>query len=135
MPVVEQVSNGDNVVIGIITSTPQLINTPATSGVADSLTKRLAAKYYREATVEIWGGVTAIRTAHLKTLDAVAVTPGGVTLLDLDVSQSIADHDLVLNDVAAGAGAGYMSFHYQAKVAGADVSILIGIVALGTAAT
>jgi len=135
MPVVEQVSNGDDLVIGIITSAPEPVITPANSTVANSLTKRLAAKYYRKATVEIWGGITAIRTAHLKTADAVAVTPGGITLLDLDVSQSIADHDLVLNDIDNGAGAGYMSFHYQAKVAGADVTILVGIVALGTAAT
>jgi len=134
-PVVEQVSNGDNFVIGMITSEPQLIVTPPTTTAADDLTKRLAGKYYREATVEIWGGITAIRAARLVTADAVAVTPGGLTLLDLDVSESIADHDLVLNDIAGGAGAGYMPFHYQAKAAGADVTILIGFVALGTAAT
>jgi hypothetical protein len=136
MPVVERVSNGDDMIIGMIVSEPSVpVATPATSALADSLTKRLAGKYYRKATVEIWGGITAIRTAHLKTADAVAVTPGGLTLLDLDVSQSIADHDLVLNDIAGGAGAGYMPFHYQAKVAGADVTILVGMVALGTAAT
>lgn len=136
MPVVEQVSNGDDMVLGIITSEPSVpVTTPATSALADNLSKRLAGHYYRKATVEIWGGITAIRTAHLKTADAVAVTPGGLTLLDMDVSQSIADHDLVLNDIAGGAGAGYMSFHYQAKVAATDVTILVGVVALGTAAT
>ena len=134
-PVVEQVSDGDDFVIGIITSEPQLITAPVTTGAAANLGLRLAGKYYREATVEIWGGITAIRAARLLTQNAVAITPGGLTLLDLDVSESIADHDLVLNDIAAGAGAGYMPFHYQAKAEGADVTILIGFVALGTAAT
>ena len=134
MPVVEQVSNGDDKVIGMIVSEPRLVKFPATSGVADDLTKRLAAQYYRVATVEIWGGITAIRIAHLIRADAIAVTPGVFTILDLDVSQVKTDHDLVLNDVAAG-GEGFMSFHYVAKGAAASYTILVGLWRLGTAAT
>jgi len=134
MPVVERVVTTEDFVIGMITSEPELIATPPDTAAGDSLTKRLAGKYYRKATVEIWGGITAIRTARLLTVDAIAVTPGVLTILDLDVSESIADHDLVLNDVAS-AGKGYMSFHYQAKVAAATATILVGIVALGSAAT
>ena len=135
MPVVEEVSNGDDKVIGMIVSEPRLVKFPATSAVANSLTNRLSGQYYRVATVEIWGGITAVRTAHLKTADAVAVVPGVRTSLDVDVSQSVADHDLVLNDVAAAAGVGFVSFHYAAKAAGVDVTILVGIDRLGTAAT
>jgi len=134
MPVVETVSNGDDKVIGIITSTPMLVKMPATSTLGDSLTKRLAGQYYRVATVEVWGGITAIRTAHLKSLDAVAVVPGVLTTLDVDVSQSVADHDLVRNDIAAAAGRGFMPLHYAPKAA-ADVTILVGIVGLGSATT
>lgn len=133
MPVVETVANADDKVIGIITSSPRPVIMPASTGVADTLEKRLDAQYYRVATVEIWGGITAIRTAHLKTADVAAVVPGVSTSLDVDVSQSVADHDLVLNDV--GTGAGFMSFHYAAQAAGADVTLLVGIVGLGTAAT
>lgn len=132
MPVVETVSNGDDKVFGIITSSPRLVIMPANTAAGDSLTKRLAGQYYRVATVEVWGGITAVRTAHLKSLDAVAVVPGVLTTLDVDVSQSTADHDLVLNDIAAAAGAGFMPLHYAPKAA-ADVTILVGIVGLGTA--
>ncbi|RKX64423.1 MAG: hypothetical protein DRP42_06390 [Tenericutes bacterium] len=135
MPVVETVANADDKVIGIITSSPRPVIMPAATGDADSLTKRLAGQYYRVATVEIWGGITAIRTARLLTADAVAVVPGVTTSLDLDVSQCTTDHDFVLNDVAAAAGAGFMPFHYAAKASGADMTILVGIVGLGTAAT
>ena len=136
MPVVETVSNGDDLVIGMIVSEPRLVVAPPNSAAANTLAERLTGQYYRVATVEIWGGITAIRTAHLLTADAVAITPGGKTLLDVDVSQSTTDHDLVLNDIAGGAGAGFMSFHYVAKTAaGTSYTILVGMYDLGTAAT
>lgn len=135
MPVVEAVSNGDDFVVGRIVSEPQIVVMPATSGVADSLTKRLAAKYYRIATVEIFACSTIIE-ATLVTADAVAVTPGGVSLLDVDVSGSAGEEGLTVNDVAAAAGsANWFSFHYQAKAAGATVTVLLGIKGFGTAAT
>lgn len=135
MPVVEAVSNGDDLVVGRIVSTPQIMVVPATSGVADSLTKRLAAQYYSVATVEIMV-CTSIMEVTLKTADAVAVTPGGVSLLDVDVSESAGSEGLTVNDVAGAAGsANWFSFHYQAKAAGAEVTILLGVKGFGTAAT
>jgi len=135
LPVVEAVSNGDDLVVGRIVSTPQITVMPATSGVADSLTKRLAAQYYRVATVEIMV-CSSIMEVTLKTADAVAVTPGGVSLLDVDVSESAGSEGLTVNDIAGAAGsASWFSFHYQAKVAGATVSILLGVKGFGTAAT
>jgi len=135
MFVVEAVSNGDDFVVGRIVSTPQIEVMPATSGVADSLTKRLAARYYRVATVEIMV-CTSIMEVTLKTADAVAVTPGGVSLLDVDVSESAGEEGLTVNDIAGAAGsASWFSFHYQAKVAGATVTILLGVKGFGTAAT
>lgn len=134
MPVVEQVSNGDDFVFGVIKSEPRPWGTPPTA-TSTTIADRLAGKYCRIATVEVWAGITAIRSAHLKMVDAVAVTPGGTTLLDLDVSQCNTDHDFVLNDVAGGVGAGYMSLHYVAKQAASSHTILVGIVGLGTAAT
>jgi len=135
LPVVETVANGDDFVVGRIVSTPQIVVMPATSGVADSLTKRLAAKYYRVATVEIMV-CTSIMEVTLKTADAVAVTPGGVSLLDVDVSESAGSEGLTVNDVAGAAGsANWFSFHYQAKVASATVTILLGVKGFGTAAT
>lgn len=134
MPVVEQVSNGDDKVFGVIMSEPRLMGSaPAAS--SSSLADRLAGNYCRVATVEVWAGLTAIRSAHLITADAVNVVPGVTTLLDLDVSQCNTDHDFVLNDVAAAAGAGYMPLHYVAKQAASSHTILVGIVGLGTAAT
>jgi len=132
MPVVEQVSNGDDLVFGVITSTPRLWG-KAPTATSTALADRLAGEYCRIATVEIWAGITAIRSAHLITADAVAVVPGDVTHLDLDVSQCNTDHDFVLNDIAS-AGAGYMALHYVAKQAAASHTILVGIVGLGTAA-
>lgn len=133
MPVVEQVSNGDDKVFGIIRSTPRLWG-KAPIATSTTLADRLTGNYCRVATVEVWAGITAIRTAHLKTVDAIAIVPGILTTLDLDVSQCNADHDFVLNDVASG-GAGYMPLSYVAKQAAASHTILVGIVGLGTAAT
>ena len=134
MPVVEQVSDDDDKVIGMIVSEPRLVKFPADTTAGDSWTKQLEGQYYRVATVEIWGGITAIRAAHLIRADAIAVTPGVLTILDVDVSQVTTDHDLVLNDVSEN-GAGFMPFHYVAKGAVASYTILVGIVALGTAET
>lgn len=133
LPVVEQVSNTDDKVFGIITSTPRLWG-KAPTATSTTIADRLAGKYCRVATVEIWAGITAIRSAHLITANAIAITPGVLTILDLDVSQCNTDHDFVLNDVAS-AGAGYMPLHYVAQQAASSHTILVGIVGLGTAAT
>lgn len=135
MPVVETVTNADDKVFGMIISEPRLVVTPPSTAATNTLQERLDGQYYRVATVEIWGGITAIRTAHLLTADAVAIVPGVETTLDVDVSQSNTDHDLVLNDVASG-GVGFMPLHYVAKTtAGTSYTILVGMTALGTAAT
>ena len=47
MPVVERAQNGEALIIGQIVSTPRLKAFPATAGVASTLAKRLAGKYYR----------------------------------------------------------------------------------------
>lgn len=135
LPVVEAVSDTDDLVMGRIISEPQLVAMPASSVVADSLTKRLAGKYYRIATVEIYGCST-IAEATLKTANAAAVVPGTTGLLDVDVSETAGVEGLTVNDVAAAAGsAHWFSFHYQAQAAGQTVTVLLGIKGFGTAAT
>ena len=131
LPCVETVATGVDLVIGQIVSEPRLVVAPGTSAVADTLAERLAGKYYRVASVEIWGGITAIRKAHVLSLGNAAITPGSTTELDVDVSQSTTDHDFVLNDVT---GAGFIPFHYVPGSAG-SYSCLVGIYTLGTATT
>ena len=132
LPVVETVTNGDDKVIGQIVTEPRLVVTPPNTTDSDSLTKRLAGQYYRVATVEIWGGITSVRSARVLCTGTSAITPGSIDELDVDVSESTADHDLVLNDTA---GAGFMPFHYVADDTGVSYTCLIGMISLGTATT
>jgi len=130
MPCVETVSTTDDLVIGMVVSEPRLVVTPGTSAAADTLEERLAGQYYRVATVEIWGGITAIRTARVLCTGTSAITPGSTTELDVDVSESTTDHDLVLNDTA---GTGFIPFHYVPDDSGTSYTCLVGIATLGTA--
>jgi hypothetical protein len=122
---VEPVSNTDDLVAGIIISEPEWTVQPASTGVADTLAKRLTAKYYRVATV--WfPGFVAITQATLVCANATAVTPGTVSILDVDVSGSTAGKGLVLNDIASANGcANLISLHYQAQSASATTPIMV----------
>ena len=135
LPVVTAVSNGVDLVCGKIISEPVWVKEPTSS--QTTWATMLAGGYYRIATVQLWNCI-AVFDAVLVTADAVAVTPGGTTLLDFDVSAITArTYDVpVVNDIAGAAGsADVFSFHYQAKAAGAVVSVLLGVKGFGTAAT
>lgn len=136
LPVVCAVSNGSDLVCGKIVSEPRWVSMPAES--QDTWSTMLTNKYYRIATVEMWC-CNKILEGVIVTADAVAVTPGGTTLLDFDVSAITArTYDVpVVNDIAGGAGSSFVfSFHYQAKTtAGTVNSVMLGILGLGTAAT
>jgi|LGVF01.1.fsa_nt_gb hypothetical protein len=132
LPCMEPVSNGDDKVSGIILTEPKHAVVPGTSAAADTLVERLAGKYYRVATVEIWAGITAVRKAHVLCIGTGAITPGSTTELDVDVSQSTTDHDLVLNDRT---GTGFIPFHYVPDDSGVSYSCLVGVHTLGTATT
>ena len=133
MPVVHVATNAKKI-IGKIVSQPRLVQAIPNTAAGDSWLKQLTGQYYRVATVQIWGGITAIVHATLVTTDTAAVVPGVTTTLTCDVSRTLADHALCLNDVASG-GVGFYPFHYCAKLAAADYSMLVGITDPTTAAT
>lgn len=133
LPVVKIVANGE-FVIGRVISEPRLVRTIPNTAAGDTWAKALAGEYYRVATVEIWGGITAIQTATLVTTDTAAVTPGLQAGLTCDVSRTNSDKTLCLNDLSSG-GVGFYPFHYCAKLTAADYTILVGIMAPTTAAT
>lgn len=133
--VVKPVEDTDETVIGIIATEPELVVQPPSSGVADSLTKRLAGKYYRQATVRILA-FNVIQDATLVTADAVACIPGVAGKLIVDVSESGSENaGLVLNDIASGGSANIIPLNYQAKAAGATVTIQVGITGMMNAQT
>lgn len=134
MPLVRTTANADTKGIGRIVSEPRWVKLPASTGVADTLTKRLAAQYYRVATIELAGGITSIFDVKLVTADAIAIVPGVKTSLTVDASLTAAAGKIVLTD-ASGTGVGFIPFHYCAKAAGSTVTILVGVYDLFTVVT
>lgn len=133
LPVVRRMVAGDagtGKIIGIITSDPQLQANIPNSAAADTRAERLAGEYYRTGTVKFFG-LTGVAPGTLKTTDTAAVVPGVVGTLAVDQSASVGGKNgFIMNDVASG-GANVFSFHYQAKAAGAEVPILMGMLAGG----
>ncbi len=137
IPLVEKPVNAETFVIGQIVSSPKLMVMPASSGVADSLAKRLAAKYYRVAEVEIWGGITKVAKAVVMHNGAQTVTPGDGANLHFNITSGYSASNQGLQfDVVNGNGVGVIPFHYVAAGADADLSnCLVGLTGLLIAAT
>jgi hypothetical protein len=128
MILVEAVTDGDNLCVGVVISEPEWVIQPPSTTAADTLAERLAGQYYRVATV--WfPTVIAMTKATLKTADSVAVTPGLLSCLNVSVTQCGAGTGIVVNDITGSAGCGYIcSMHYQAKAASTTVPIMIAFI-------
>ncbi len=129
LPVVAAPSNGVNTLIGIIVSEPRLMASPTTS--QTTWATQLSSKYYRVATVEIWGGITAIRAMKC-TCTTTAVVPGVETTLSIDASDSAAAYYPVLVDDTT-AGKGFTPLTYVAT--GGSYTVLVGIHGQATVVT
>ena len=135
LPVVEQATNNETLIIGKIISEPVLQVMPANSTAANSLTKRLTGRYYRTALVEIMGGITKIDEAIVQCDGSNATVPGVTTTLNLNMTDTYANHKLCFIQAASN-GAGYIPFHYvPATTTGDTHTILVGITGLMYSAT
>ena len=134
--VVEKPVNAEAFVIGRINVMGDPPQSPATSGLADDLPKRLAGGYFRTAEVEIWGGVTKVIEATVRANGTNSVAPGDTDTLKLDISDSIAAHKLCLVTAANG-GTGLIAFHaFDGSGEVTDVgTVLVGITGPLTAVT
>ena len=135
IPCVERAVNTEVLVIGRIVSVPKLQTFPATSGVADSLEKRLAADYYRTAVVEIWGGITKVADAIVMMDGSHACVPGVGATLGFNITGGYADEGS-LNLDYSGSGVGLIPFHYVAAGSDGDLAtVLVGITGMMYAVT
>jgi len=127
-PVVTRITNGTDLVIGVIISEPEeMERKPATQTIAtaaNSIALRLAGKYLRSATV--WfPNVTAMTQAKLVCANAGNVTPGTKEILKLDVSECVAGGGITVNDVANSGSPNIVSMHYQAQSSSATPYIML----------
>jgi len=129
LPVVTAPSNGVNTLIGMIVSEPRFVATPTSS--QTTWATMLSSKYYRVATVEIWGGITAIRAMDV-VCTTTPVVPGVVTTLSVDASASAAAYKPSLVDDTTN-GLGFTPLHYCAS--GGTYTVLCGIHAQTTVVT
>lgn len=130
LPVMEQAVSGEILVIGRIVTAPKLVAFPTTSGVADSLTKRLAAGYFRTALVEIYGGITAILKAEVYLDGSYGFEVGQTAKLKHNLTGDYADDNTIEIQLvtAASGGVGIFAFHYGADgTAGDQLNCLVGI--------
>lgn len=135
IPVVDTPVTTEAFVVGRIISTPKLKAMPADTAAGDTWTKQLAGGYYRTAVVEIWGGITKIIKAQVTTAATHAIVPGVITLLNYDISESTADHELCFLEASAN-GVGAIPFHYvEASASAHEYSCLVGITGLMYAVT
>lgn len=135
LPVVEQATNNETLIIGKIISEPVIQVMPANSTAANSLTKRLTGRYYRTALVEIMGGITKIDEAIVQCDGSNATVPGATDKINLNMTDTYANHKLCFIQ-AAGNGAGAIPFHYvPATTTGDTHTILVGITGLMYSAT
>ena len=130
LPVMEQAVNGETYVIGRIASAPKMVTFPATSGVADTLAKRLAAGYFRTALVEIYGGITAILKAEVYLDGTNGFEVGQTAKLKHNLTGDYADDNTIEIQLvtAASGGVGIFAFHYGADGGAGDIlNCLVGI--------
>lgn len=130
-PVVEKAVNTETLVIGRIVNTPTFKNKPASTGVADTLTKRLDDKYYRIANVEIMGGITGIQKATVMCDGTNATVPGVGSTLKFNITSGYAADGRLQFDSAASGGVGVIPFHNVPSGTDGDTySCLVGITGL-----
>lgn len=130
LPVLTRAVNGETYVIGRIVSEPKLVNFPATSGVADTIAKRLAAGYYRTALVEIYGGITCVLKAEVYLDGTYGFDAGVPGTLKHNLTGDYADDNTIEIQLitAASGGVGLIPFHTAADAeAGDTVNCLVGI--------
>ena len=135
-PVVRRVADGDDLLMGVVISEPEEMERrpvdQAAAAAASTLALRLAGRHLRSATV--WfPNVIAMTKARLKYANNVIVTPGATGLLNIDVSECVADGGITVNDVALDnnnpvGSTSLCSMHYQAKSGAADVPIMLAFV-------
>jgi hypothetical protein len=136
IPVVEKAVNGEQLVIGKLVSAPHALRAlPASSGVADTWTKRLAAKYYRLAKLQVHAGITEITKATVMCNGSNACAIGVGSTLKFNITGAYGDHCLSFDSAASG-GTGVIPFHYVAASSdGDEYTILCGINDMLTAVT
>lgn len=135
-PVVTRVANNDDLLMGVVISEPEEMERrpvdQAAADTASTIARRLAGRHLRSATV--WfPNVIAMTKARLKYANNVIVTPGATGLLNIDVSECVADGGITVNDVALDGtdpvgSTSLCSMHYQAKSGAADVPIMLAFV-------
>lgn len=133
IPVVER-AQAEKLVIGKLVSAPKpLRERPATSGVADTWTKRIDAKYYRIAKLRILAGITQVTKATVMCDGTNACEIGVGETLKLNIVDAYASHCLTFDSVTSG-GTGVIPFHFVPALTDADeYTILCGINGLMTA--
>lgn len=136
IPVVERALTTEKLVVGKLVSAPKpLRELPATSGVADTWTKRIAAKYYRIAKLQLLAGITEVTKATVMCDGSTACEIGVGDTLKLNIADAYTNHCLSFDSVANG-GTGVIPFHYvSAGSNGDEYTILCGINDLLTAIT
>ena len=134
IPVVERAVTTEKLVIGKLVSAPKpLRELPATSTLANSWTKRLAAKYYRIAKLQVIAGITEVTKATVMCNAGNACEIGVGGTLKLNIVDAYANHCLTFDSVANG-GTGVIPFHYVPTGSdGDEYTILCGINDLLTA--
>jgi hypothetical protein len=121
---VERPVAAEALVIGRVVEIEKFGNYPATAGVADTLTKRLAAKYRRTAKVELNFG-NKIEEVTILCDGSNALVPGVGATIKLDVSESVAAKKPIYAQCASG-GTGIIPLHaVPAGSAGDTYSCLV----------
>lgn len=110
LPVVEKAVNTESLVIFEIVTIEPAENTPANTTAANSLTKRIAGKFYRKARVRVYGGITAVVKADVMCDGTNATVPGVGTTLNFNITSSYANHKLCFDSASAN-GVGVIPFH------------------------
>lgn len=137
MPVVEKASNTESLVIGQIVSPPELKRFPSsTDADDDTLTERLAGKYYRTALVELHIPGKLVR-ATIMCDGSNALVPGVATTLNFNITSAYTSGNRgYYFDSAAANGVGCIPMHYVAAGSDGDTaSALVLLTGLLYAAT
>lgn len=131
MPVVERAQNGETLIIGEIVSEPQLKQFPsATDADDDTLTERLAGKYYRTALVEFHIPGRIVK-ASVQQDGSTALVPGVATQCIMNITQSYASgaqgYHFDMTPSSAG-GTGLIPLHYVAAGTNGDLASALVLV-------
>lgn len=135
MPVVEKAANGESLVIGQIVSTPELKRFPSSAD-DDTLTERLAGKYYRTALVELHIPGRVVK-AEIMQDGSNALVPGVATTLNFNITSAYTSGNRgYYFDSAKANGVGCIPMHYVAAGSDGDTaSALVLLTGLLYAAT